>query len=326
MIGSAIVTRNLVKIRGKIRALDGFTISVPRGSVTGLVGENGAGKTTWMMTTAGFLSPDSGEIDLLGSGPFDASVHAGKIAILPQDSELPLELSPYEALYRFGRIQGLSSSAAKRSAQAALAAVNLSERAKAPVRSLSHGMRKRAMVAQCFVGDPEIVLLDEPLNGLDPVEADRLRRFMLSQRGKRTVVISSHNLEDVERLCTHVAVVGKGRLARMDTVASMTHGSDRIEYALSSKPSGFSELVAAIPDVSFEWSENGLRLVCTLGPSVGGVAAANRLILPALLASTDVLAVTPGQSLEDAFLGSRNPRNTCADFHGTDAGVGFTSV
>ena len=308
MIGSAIVTRDLVKRRGKIRALDGFTLSVPRGSVTGLVGENGAGKTTWMMTVAGFLSSDSGEIDLLGCGPFDASVHAGKVAILPQDSELPLEMSPYDALYRFGRLQGLSPSAAKRSAESALAAVNLAERAKAPVRNLSHGMRKRAMVAQCFVGDPEIVLLDEPLNGLDPVEADRLRRFILSQRGRRTVVISSHNLEDVERLCTHVAVVGGGRLVRMDTMASMTRGTDRVEYALSSRPSGLETLESSIPGIAFEWREESKMLVCTLSSFEGGVAAANRILLPELLSSTDVLAVTPGQSLEEAFFVNRPGR------------------
>ena len=106
MIGAAATTRNLVKRRGRHRALDGFSLSVPRGSVTGLVGENGAGKTTWMMTLAGFLRPDSGEIDLLGAGPFDAAIHAGRIAILPQDSELPLESTLEGALYRFGRIQG----------------------------------------------------------------------------------------------------------------------------------------------------------------------------------------------------------------------------
>lgn len=304
MIGSAIVTRNLVKRRGKCRALDGLTLSVPRGSVLGLVGENGAGKTTWMMTVAGFLSSDSGEIDLLGCGPFDASRHAGRIAILPQDSELPLEMSPFDALYRFGRLQGLSSSEARKSAQEALTAVNLADRAKAPVRTLSHGMRKRAMVAQCFVGNPEIVLLDEPLNGLDPVEASRLRRFILSQRGRRTVVVSSHNLEDVERLCTHVAVIGRGRLVRMDTLSSLTHGTDRIEYALSSKPTDFAALNAAISGVSFDWCEDGRKLVCTLDSFSGGIAAANRILLPALLAQTDVISATPGQSLEDAFLAS----------------------
>ena len=305
MIGSAIVTRELVKRRGKHRALDGFTLSVPRGSILGLVGENGAGKTTWMMTVAGFLRPDAGEIDILGLGPFDAGRHAGRISILPQDSELPLESTPMDALYRFGRLQGLSPNVARRSAHDALAAVNLLDRANATVRTLSHGMRKRAMVAQCFVGNPEIVLLDEPLNGLDPVEADRLRRFIASQQGRRTVVVSSHNLEDVERLCTHVAVVGKGRLARMDTVASITHGTDRIVYTLSSAPADTASISVAVPGVNLELRDGGRMIVCSFGSESGGIAGVNRLLLPALLAQTDIISVVPGQSLEEAFLVSK---------------------
>ena len=302
MIGSAIVTRDLVKRRGKHRALDGLTLSVPRGSILGLVGENGAGKTTWMMTVAGFLRPDAGEINLLGLGPFDAERHAGRISILPQDSELPLESTPMGALYRFGRLQGLSSETARKSAHDALAAVNLLDRANATVRTLSHGMRKRAMVAQCFVGNPEIVLLDEPLNGLDPVEADRLRRFIASQRGRRTVVVSSHNLEDVERLCTHVAVICRGRLARMDTVAAITHGTDRIVYTLLSEPKDMAALSSAVPGAAFEWRDSGKTLVCSFGQKIGGVAEVNRVLLPALLTQTDVISVMPGQSLEEAFL------------------------
>jgi ABC-type multidrug transport system ATPase subunit len=305
MIGSAIVTRELVKRRGKHRALDGFTLSVPRGSILGLVGENGAGKTTWMMTVAGFLRPDAGEIDLLGLGPFDAGRHAGRISILPQDSELPLESTPMDALYRFGRLQGLSPNVARRSAHDALAAVNLLDRANATVRTLSHGMRKRAMVAQCFVGNPEIVLLDEPLNGLDPVEADRLRRFIASQRGRRTVVVSSHNLEDVERLCTHVAVVGKGRLARMDTVVSITHGTDRIVYTLSSALADTASISVAVPGANLELRDGGRMIVCSFGSESGGIAEVNRLLLPALLAQTDIISVVPGQSLEEAFLVSK---------------------
>ena len=306
MIGSAIVTRELVKRRGKRRALDGLSLSVPRGSILGLVGENGAGKTTWMMAVAGFLRPDSGEIDLLGMGPFDAERHAGRISILPQDSELPLESTPKGALCRFGRLQGLSPDAARRSAHDALAAVNLLDRADAAVRTLSHGMRKRAMVAQCFVGNPEIVLLDEPLNGLDPVESDRLRRFIASQRGRRTIVVSSHNLEDVERLCTHVAVVGSGRLVRMDTVAAITHGTDRIVYTLSSAPKDAAAISAVVSGADFEWRDGGRTLVCSFGSEMGGVAELNRILLPALLSQTDIISVMPGQSLEEAFLVSKN--------------------
>ena len=302
MIASALVTRNLVKRRGRHRALDGLSLSVPRGSVMGLVGENGAGKTTWMMTVAGFLRIDSGEVDILGCGPFDAAVHGGRLAILPQDSELPLESTLEGALYRFGRIQGLTGDEARKSARQALSAVNLTDRAGAAVRTLSHGMRKRAMVAQCFVGDPEVVLLDEPLNGLDPVEAARLRTFIGSQRGWRTIVVSSHNLEDVERLCTHVALVSKGRLVKMDAMSSFTCRTERIVYGLSSEPKDLASLREALPEGSFEWREKERTLVCSFASNADGIADVNRLLLPALLSQTDVVSVTPGQSLEEAFL------------------------
>ncbi len=303
MIGAALVTRNLVKRRGRIRALDGLTLSVQRGSVMGLVGANGAGKTTWMMTVAGFLHPDSGEIDLLGQGPFNAAIHSGRFSILPQDSEFPLETTPETALIGFGRLQGLSAEQARRSARDALAAVNLTERAKSTIKALSHGMRKRAMVAQCFIGNPEVVLLDEPLNGLDPVEADRLRRFILSRRGRQTIVVSSHNLEDIERLCTHVAFMECGKVVRMDTLSAITRAAERIAFTLSGEPRDMAALSAAAPHVELEWLAAKRELVCTLGDGSGSVADVNRRLIPALLAQTDVLAVTPGLSLEEAFLG-----------------------
>ena len=109
MIGVAVMTRNLVKRRGRNRALDGFTISVPRGSVMGLVGANGAGKTTWMLTVAGLLRASSGTIDVLGAGPFDVLRLGGRVAALPQDAELPPEMTPSGLLRVFGRLQGLSS-------------------------------------------------------------------------------------------------------------------------------------------------------------------------------------------------------------------------
>jgi ABC-type multidrug transport system ATPase subunit len=196
--------------------------------------------------------------------------------------------------------------AARRSVRETLAAVNLTERARSRMRTLSHGMRKRAMVAQCFVGRPEVVLLDEPLNGLDPVEADRLRRFILGRRGRQTIVISSHNLEDIERLCTHVAFIDKGRVTRMDSVASITHAMDRVAFTLTHEPSDIAALSAAVPGAAFEWRATERLLICTFGNEAGGLAAVNRRLLPALLAQTDVLAVASGLSLEEAFL-SRPP-------------------
>ena len=261
MIGTALSTRDLVKRYGRRLALDGFTLSVPRGAVMGLVGANGAGKTTWMMAVAGFLRISSGSIDLLGRGPFDAATHSGRFAILPQDSALPLEARPETLLYRYARMQGLSSEAARRSTCEMLAAVNLSDRAHSSIRSLSHGMRMRVRLAQCFIGSPEVVLLDEPLNGLDPVEADRIRRFLRERRGKQTIVVSSHNLHDIETLCSHVAFVENGRVAKTSTLETITRASSSVTYTLAAEPSDMPTLEATVPGATFSWTASTVSVV-----------------------------------------------------------------
>lgn len=219
----AIVTKNLVKRYGRSRALDGFSLSVPEGSIMGLVGPNGAGKTTWMMCVVGLLNADAGEISLLGGGAFDAAQHSGRVAILPQDSELPLEMSPRSLFRTFARLQGISGRNADAAAEEVLQAVHLDDCASKPIRALSHGMRKRVMAGQCFIGNPDLLLLDEPMNGLDPEETARLRGLVLAGKGVRTTVISSHNLQDLERLCTHIAFADAGRIvqsARIEEIVS----------------------------------------------------------------------------------------------------------
>ena len=218
MIGVAIESRNLVKCYGKRRALDGFSLAIPRGCVLGLVGPNGAGKTTWMMSVARLVRYESGSIAFTGT-----------LGLLPQDSELPLEMSARSLLIGLAGLQGMTSPDAKAAAASVLAKVNLLDRADASVRSLSHGMRKRVMTAQCFLGDPDLVLLDEPMTGLDPVEAERLRKVILERKDRKTTVISSHNLLDLERLCTHIAFVDKGRVRRFGSLAELTADGRTLE-------------------------------------------------------------------------------------------------
>ena len=298
----AIVTRDLVKRYGRRNALDGFSLDVPARSVMGLVGRNGAGKTTWMMTAAGFVVPTSGKIDILGQGPFDAARHSGRLTILPQDSDLPLEARPRELLVRYARLQGLSVEAAVRSADSLLSALNLGDRATTPIRALSHGMRKRVMIAQAFIGNPEVVLLDEPLSGLDPVEMDRMRAFILARRGRQTIVISSHHLDDVEKLCTHVAFIANGRLERMSTLASLTSASGRVAYRLRSRPADLAPLSALLPGATFAWREDCMSLVAEFDASVPPEEA-NRALVPALM-EHGLVDITVGRSLEQAYLQS----------------------
>ena len=163
------------------------------------------------------------------SHPFDAALHSGRLAILPQDSELPLESTPEGFLSGLARLQGLSADAAKASVRKVLEAVNLADRAKASIRSLSHGMRKRLMAAQCFLGEPDLILLDEPMNGLDPEEAVRFRNLILSRRAGCTVVVSSHNLADLEKFCTHVTFVRDGKVVKTAALKDLTADGASLE-------------------------------------------------------------------------------------------------
>ena len=299
-MNDAIVTRNLVKRYGKGNALDGFSLSVPSRSVMGLVGRNGAGKTTWMMTVAGFVMPTSGEIDILGQGPFDAARHSGRLSILPQDSELPLEARAGDLLVSYARLQGLSSADAKKSASSLLRALNLGDRAKSTIRSLSHGMRKRVMIAQAFIGNPDVVMLDEPLSGLDPVEMDRMRAFILSRRGKQTIVISSHHLDDIQKLCTHVAFIAAGRLENVSTLAAITSESGRIIYSLRNRPADLAELESLLPGVSLSWNADASALAAEFDSSIPPENA-NKSLVPALL-DCGLVSITTGRTLEQAYL------------------------
>ena len=299
-MNDAIVTRGLVKRYGRGNALDGFSLSVPARSVMGLVGRNGAGKTTWMMTVAGFVMPTAGEIDILGQGPFDASRHSGRISILPQDSELPLEARAEDLLISYARLQGLSAAEAKKSASSLLAALNLADRAKSTIRSLSHGMRKRVMIAQAFIGNPEVIMLDEPLSGLDPVEMNRMRSFILSRRGKQTIIISSHHLDDVQKLCTHVAFISSGKLENVSTLAALTSESGRIVYNLKSQPADLAKIEGALPGVSLSWNADTSALTAEFDSSTPPEEA-NKALVPALL-ECGLVSITTGRTLEQAYL------------------------
>jgi ABC-type multidrug transport system ATPase subunit len=300
----AIETTDLVKRYGKRRALDGLSLAVPRFAVLGLIGPNGAGKTTWMMSVAGFLRPASGTINLLGGGPFEPAVHCGRITILPQDSELPLESRPMELLVHYGLLQGLTQQESARSAAAMLAEVHLGDRLNSPIRTLSHGMRKRVMIAQCFIGFPEVVLLDEPLSGLDPREVAHMRSFLTRRRGRQTLVISSHNLHDIEVMCDHVAFVENGRTVRVATLEEVIGKASTLVYQLTAEPADFTVLASALPEAVLTFDTATCSLICRYDPRKCGPEEINGRLLPALLPQCGITTVTCGASLETEYLKS----------------------
>lgn len=211
---------------GRLQALDGMSLQVPVGSICGFVGPNGAGKTTTMAILSGFLHQDAGVVDILGAGPFNPAIHQGRVGILPQDAELPPASSPRQLLQAWGGIQGLKGQGLRDAVANVLATVQLSDRIDQPIKNLSHGMRRRVTVASALLGDPELILLDEPTSGLDPLQAAHLRGCIAALRGKRTVLVSSHNLQELESLCDHMIFVEKGRCTRQGPLSTIT-GADR---------------------------------------------------------------------------------------------------
>lgn len=261
----AIRAQGLVKRYRKARALDGLSIEVPGGSICGLIGPNGAGKTTTMSILAGFLQPDEGTVDVLGRGPYAPETHRGRVGILPQDAELPTASTPRQLLTIWGRLQGLDGPGARRAVDEVLQVVLLADRADARVGTLSHGMRRRVTVASALLGDPELVLLDEPTSGLDPGQARHLRDAIAGLRGRRTVLVSSHNLAELEAICDHVIFIDTGRCTRAGPLAALT-GRDREVYVRLAPPypPGREELVRLVVDAGGDVEDATSALLRTL--------------------------------------------------------------
>ncbi|MFZ5479846.1 MAG: ABC transporter ATP-binding protein [Myxococcota bacterium] len=288
-MSAALACRGLKKRYRKAVALDGLDLEVPAGAICGLIGPNGAGKTTAMSVFAGFVKPDEGTVDLLGTGPFDPARHRGRVGILPQDAELPPASTPRQLLHVWARLQGMDAGGAARAIAAVLDDVLLADRADARIGTLSHGMRRRLTVASALLGEPELIMLDEPTSGLDPAQARHLRDRIAGLRGRATVLVSSHNLAELETLCDHVVFIDKGRCTRAGPLATVT-GRDREVHVRLAPP---------LPP--------GREEVVTLRVAEGeNVEAATTRLLGELLGEGALIAeVRRGSSLERSFLGGR---------------------
>lgn len=303
-MNAALELKSIVKTYGRRRALDGLDLTVPRGTIFGLVGSNGAGKTTALAVSVGLLRRDTGTVNLLGEGPFDARRHAGRVTLLPQDSRLPLHARTEDLLQFYGRLQGLSEGALRESIDEALEWVHLRDRRRSPVRTLSHGMMRRLTIAQAFLGRPELVLLDEPMSGLDPREAARIRAILKRRHDTQTVVISSHNLHELETLCDAAAFIEAGRLVRQDSMENLTRRSRRMTYYLdpADRPLPMEELQKTLPKATWEQGNDGSELTVKFFDEATGAAEVNARVLEVLLRhGVGVIEIRRGSNLESEY-------------------------
>ncbi len=307
--------KELSKKFGRIQALNKVSFDIPSNSIFGLLGPNGAGKTTLFSIIADFLKADAGTVEVLGIDTRYISRLQGRLSILPQDSQFQRNVPILDQLVFFRLLAGRTKKQANEEVLHSLELVGLKSVAKRRVNSLSHGMVKRLGIAQAFLGSPEVILLDEPTAGLDPASARQIRDLIKQLQQHATIVVSSHNLDEVQELCDHVAILDHGNLVLAGSVDEITR-ADR-EYNLSlSRPLKESELekltsiegvrsikMLSIPAAS--QNKKSTDYLVTLNLSADHLDQ-DAVITPVLRTLLD-MSVTPrklteGRSLETQFL------------------------
>lgn len=208
---NVITTTGLSKHYGSIAALDSLDLSLESGEPIALIGPNGAGKTTLLSLLCGFIRPSAGTAQVLGHN-IGSKALTGKMSALPQDAHLDPRFSVQKQLGLFARLQGMNGGAATKEVDRVLDAVQLADAATKKPGELSHGMRKRVSLAQALIGKPALILLDEPTAGIDPPNVKIIRDLVRSESKNATFVISSHNLDELEKLCGSVVYLSEGKL------------------------------------------------------------------------------------------------------------------
>jgi ABC-2 type transport system ATP-binding protein len=230
----ALVCRQLVKEFEGTRAVDGLDLTVPSGTIFGLLGPNGSGKTTTIRTSLGIYKPDGGSVEILASRDPLAVRH--RTGYLPEERGLYAKMKVREQLAFLASIRGLGLAESDRRAGAWLDRVGLAARAQSLTRELSKGMQQKVQFAAAVIHDPELVVLDEPFSGLDPVNSRLLKELILEQRARgSTVILSTHRMEEVESLCEFICLLDHGRPVlngRMkDIKAAYGRNTIAVEYA-----------------------------------------------------------------------------------------------
>lgn len=292
---------------GATKALDGLSFSIPKGAICGVIGANGAGKTTLYSILGGYIPFDSGQVDILGSGPFNIDAHKGRISILPQDSALNPDLPIKDILLYFARLQGLTRSQALLDVERVLKAVDLHDRARFKIHQLSHGMRRRVSVAQALLGSPELILLDEPSAGLDPKQTARLQSIFRNKPQNSTLLISSHILSELEEVCDYVVFMEKGRCIEHGSLFDLTDKRSTVQISFE----GTLNLVDVqnrVSDISLS-IEGGILIA--KGLKNQSIAELNQSILPILLdLKTNIIEIQRGYTLSERFKNKSTPQKT----------------
>lgn len=277
-------------------AVRDLSFEVGRGQVLGLLGPNGAGKTTTLRMLMGLITPDEGEIRVFGHAVRPGSAVLSRVGSFVEGAGFLPHLSGRENLELYWQATGRPAEDAHLGE--ALEIAGLGDALTRAVRTYSQGMRQRLALAQAMLGLPDLLILDEPTNGLDPPQIREMREVMIRYAAAgRTVIVSSHLLSEVEQSCTHLVVMDRGRLVQAGPVEEITGSGDTLFVGLAGQvPDALVEKVAAVPGVASVARAEGGLLVALAGTSAAAlVPELVRLDVP-------VASVGPHRRLEDAFM------------------------
>lgn len=281
----------------RVEAVKGISFEVQSGDIFGFLGPNGAGKTTTIKMLTGLIAPTSGSATLFGS-PVPSPKAMRRIGFLPESPYVYPYVTPTEFVEMCARLSGLRGHLVRERTRHVLSKVGLSYAADRPVRRLSKGMVQRTGLAAALVSDPELLILDEPMSGLDPVGRKEVRDLIVDERrAGRTIFFSTHILSDVETLCDRVAILRRGEVVVQGRLSELLRGEVRRTDVTVTGESG--DFIAFCGARKYALQPVGDRYIV----GIEGQAHINELLAKAIETGMRIVEVTPRhETLEDLFV------------------------
>lgn len=221
----SIIIQNLTKIYGQQKALDNVSLEINKGEIVGLLGPNGAGKSTMMKIITCFIPPTSGDVKVCGEDIFDSPMEVRKkIGYLPEHNPLYLDMYVREFLLFVGGIHNLGKEKKSR-VEEMIEITGLTKEVNKKIGALSKGYRQRVGIAQAMIHNPEVLILDEPTSGLDPNQLVEVRGLIKSLGKEKTVLLSTHIMQEVEAVCGRTIIINNGRVVADDDTKHLAQGN-----------------------------------------------------------------------------------------------------
>jgi ABC-2 type transport system ATP-binding protein len=302
-IVALIEVTNLYKKYGQNVALKGLTFSVPKGRIVGFLGSNGAGKTTTMDIICGCIGPTSGSVKIGGVDTLDDPIATkAKIGYLPDEPPLYTDMRVIEYVEFAGKLRGLYGDALRQRVNETMNSLSIEDVSGRLVGNLSKGYRQRVGLAQALIHNPDVLVLDEPTEGLDPTQIIQIRDLIKSLAGKHTILLSSHILSEVQNTCDEIIIINKGEIVHQGTYSQITGSQGEEEAYRIVVRQGASALKDRIQGIQGVSQVEAIDDV-TLDVSVSQSGVSDEILDQILQGKHGLVKFAPNtRSLEDIFI------------------------